>query len=378
MSLRPPAKKVGVLHGGLSLVRQLVRTNRGVQSFVSDHDTIVTKGDFVVANYPLVLPLSRVQVSREGLGRQVTVKWSDVSHEKYDRTDGKYHTIYTHVYDDNNPNIAFSLLFRNQADADSFQNTILTLSSQPIYAWFNSPETGYVYDVHDTEPNPRKYKAILLINTRLNWKYGDLFYMYRDTDFDYDHEQTRVRFPQIYYTDYISTHVDKLYKPEGVPQFSHCEKKLNNVPIDFNNDSVSRAFMSSLTNDFELIFSRRAYSITSKTPSRFGSNRSGKGPAEVQLWRKGNSTRLLTRWGESVEDKWMSMALEKTMTDLPKDSNRACFSRVEYDRGRKIDMANLVARDPRESSEAKKIGPLTITFSNFRGKLFYISSLQPS
>ena len=346
-----------------------MRVNHGVKSSVGYPYTEVPLGDFLIANPTLVLPLSRVQVSREGLARQVTIKWSDVSHEKYDRTDGKYHVIYTHVYDDNNPNIAFSLLFRNQADADAFQNTILTLSSQPVYDWANSPDAGYVYDIYDTEPNPKQYKAILLLVRRLHWTYGDLFYMYRDTDYDYDHDRTSVRFPQIYYTDYISSHVDKLYKPEGPPQFSHCEKKLNNVPVDFNDGPVSRSFMSSLTNDYELVFSRRAYSIASKAPSRFGSNRSGKGPAEVQLWRKGNSVRLVSRWGDSVEDRWMSMALEKVAIDLPKDSNRACLSKVEYDRGRKIDMANLIARDPRESSEAKKIGPLTITFSNFRGTL---------
>ena len=43
------------------------------------------------------LPLSRVQVNRQGLPRQATVKWSDCCHEKSDRTDGNYNTVCVHL-----------------------------------------------------------------------------------------------------------------------------------------------------------------------------------------------------------------------------------------------------------------------------------------
>ena len=43
----------------------------------------------------LFLPLSRVQINREGLPRQAVIKWSDCTHEKSDRTDGNYNTVCT-------------------------------------------------------------------------------------------------------------------------------------------------------------------------------------------------------------------------------------------------------------------------------------------
>ena len=41
----------------------------------------------------LFLPLSRVQVNRQGLARQAMIKWSDCCHEKSDQTDGNYNTV---------------------------------------------------------------------------------------------------------------------------------------------------------------------------------------------------------------------------------------------------------------------------------------------
>ena len=316
----------------------------------------------------LVFPLSRVQISREGLTRQVIIKWSDCSQEKYDTTDGDYHPIYTHVYNDNNPNLAFGLLFRSQAEADDFERTVLHLSPPPIHSWSSGPDSGCVYEIEDCEPKPKTYKAIVLIHQRLSWKYSDLFYTYRDTDYDYDRSHLRIRFPQLYYTDYISTHVDKLYKPDEPPHFSHCEKKFNHVPIDFTDEIVSQDFMSSLSTDYRLVFSRRANYINTKAPSLFGSAKNNKGAAEVQLWRKGNSTRLVSRWGDSVEEKWMSMWVARDAMNLPRDNNRAMLARVEYEKGRKIDMANMMARDPRDVADGKKTGPITIVFDSVRGK----------
>lgn len=43
------------------------------------------------------LPLSRVQVNRQGLPRQAMIKWSDCCHEKSDRTDGNYNTVCVHL-----------------------------------------------------------------------------------------------------------------------------------------------------------------------------------------------------------------------------------------------------------------------------------------
>ena len=324
------------------------------------------------------LPLSRVQIRREGIARQCTIKWSDCTHEISDKTDGSYNRVYTYVYDDSNPNIALSLLFRGSQDAADFENTVLQLSYSSIFESTSGASTHYVYNVSDTEPNPKNYKALILTHTYFDWKYSELFYMYRDTDFQYDRSSLRVRFPLVYYTDYISTHVDKLYKPplEDPPHFSHCEKKVGNTPIDFDDETVAMQFMSSLTSAQTLVFSRRVHYITTKAPSRFGGTKSNKGTAEVQLWLKGNSVRLISRWEDKVEDKWLSFAVPRDGLDHKKDSNRASLPKVEYDRGRKVDMANLVARDSRDKKEEqRKVGFVTIAFESVRGKVMFCANL---
>ena len=375
MSLRLLVRKVGVRRGDWSSPLRLANGDLSAGNSVS---AFIER---LVPNlHNLVLPLSRVQITRDGVERQATVKWSDCSHEKSDRTDGNYNKIYSYVYDDNNPNIALSLLFGKTTDATEFEETILHLSLPPVYAWSNGVRSRYVYDITDTEPNFKNYKACLLQHSHSNWKYSELFYMYRDTDYQYDRSALRIRFPQVYYIDYISTHVDKLYKPpsDQKPHFSHCEKRLNNAPIDFDDKSASEAFISSLTAGHELIFSRRAHSITTRAPSRLKSSKSNKGNAEVQLWRKGNFIRLVSRWDDRVEDKWMSMVIPRAGLNHTKYDNRASLPEVEYDRGRVIDMANMVARNPREKAEGKRTGPITIAFELVRGESFGKPCRYPS
>ena len=317
----------------------------------------------------LFLPLSRVQIRREGLARQLTVKWSDCTHEKSDKTDGNYNKIYNYVYDDSNPNIALQLLFRNSQDATAFEQTVLHLSIAPIFPT-SGTASRFVYDIADTEPNPKNYKGLLLIHTRFDWRYSELFYMYRDTDYQFDRLTLRVRLPQVYYTDYISTFVDKLYKPPSgePPRFSHCEKRVGNTPLDFDDEPDAFGFMSALTGNHELIFSRRAHYITTKPPKKFSGTKSNKGTAEIHLWLKGNSVRLVSRWEDKVEDKWMSMQVPRDGLAHSKDTNRASLPKIEYDRGRKVDMANLVARDSRDKEMGKKVGPVTIAFESVRGQ----------
>ena len=320
----------------------------------------------------LFLPLSRVQIRRDDLARQLTMKWSDCTHEKADKTDGSYNKVYSYVYDDSNPNIALQLLFRNSQDATDFERTVLQLSIPPILFTPDPNPNRFIYNISDTEPNPKSYKALLLTQTRFGWRYSELFYMYRDTDFQFDRSALRVRFPQVYYTDYVSTFVDKLYKPPGdePPRFSHCEKLVGNIPLDFDNETAAFGFFSALTSNHELIFSRRAHYITTKPPKKFGSTKSSKGSAEVQLWLKGNSVRLVSRWDDKVEEKWMSVQVPRGGLAPSKDTNRACLPKVEYDRGRKVDMANLVARDSRDKEAGRKTGPVTIAFESVKGGLY--------
>ena len=332
----------------------------------------------------LFLPLSRVQIRRDGLARQVTIKWSDCSHQLPDQTDGNYNPVYTYVYDDSSPNIALSLSFRNMAAATEFENIVLHLSHAPTHSFTDNNILYNIYPVIDKEPNPKNYKALLFTRSISDWKYSELFYMYRDTDYVYDRHTLRVRFPQVYYTDYISTHVGRLSGPNmdtEAPHFSHCERKLNTTSVQFESEASSFSFMSALTSGHELVFSRRAHSII-KAPGRLlsiGSSKSNKGPPEVQLWRKSSpssSICLISRWDDRVEDKWISMTIPRSMADGGvgvmgrgghRDSNRITIEKAPYERGRQIDMAGLIARNPREKENAKKMGSLIIAFETVRG-----------
>lgn len=312
------------------------------------------------------MPMGRVQVSRDEHSRQVLIKWSDTCQERSGKTDGNYNPLYSYVYDDNSPNIGLSLNFRSQQVAEEFEKAVLNLSIQPTFSWSQTNSSGLVYDVSDTGAEQKQYKAIQLFRTRLTWKYCDLYYLYRDTDYVYDHSNLRVRFPQINHTDYISSHVDKLYRADAPVVFSHCAKKLANMQADFSDEATLRSFMSSLT-PYELLFSRRALSLIAKGKSLFGSKKSKKGDAEVQIWRKGNSIQLTARWDDEVPDKWFTMPVVSGKIDPSKDSNQAGFPSAEYSRGTMIDLANIVSRSPKSASMARKEGSVTITFKSVRG-----------
>ena len=137
--------------------------------------------------------------------------------------------------------------------------------------------------------------------------------------------------------------------------------------MEFDDETTCMEFLSALTRDHALIFSRRVLFIITKPLPRFGSAKSSKGAAEVQLWQKGKSIRLLSRWNDKVEEKWLSMSVPRGELNHKQGSNRASFPQIEYERGRKIDMANLVARDSREKTQAKKAGPITIAFESVKG-----------
>ncbi|KAI9846413.1 MAG: hypothetical protein M1837_004004 [Sclerophora amabilis] len=347
------------------------------------------------------LPLSRVQVSKDNSSRQMLMKWSDCTHEVI-QTDGSWNNMYSYVYDDANPNVAICLQFCTEQEALDFEKSILRLSLQPVYEWSMGLDERFVYNVCDIEPDPKSYKALMITHCHMNWKYSELFYsecpvllegyvnhevaerlvVYRDTDYQYSHARTSARFPQVYYTDYVSNHVEKLYKPptDAQPLFSHCTKKVGFKLIEFEDENVAQQFMNSLTSNYALLFSRRVHWITTKPPPRFGSTKSSKGNSEVQLWRKGQSTKLVSRWEDTIDDKWMTMTIPRTTDGLRnmKDSNRAILPKTEYERGRLIDMANLVARSPREASVAKKIGPVTIAFESVRDREEFVEALEGS
>ena len=270
------------------------------------------------------------------------------------------------------------LRFRTQADATDFEQVILKLSLPPVFEWSTGPNMNYVYNIEDTEPNPKEYKGILLQHTRMNWKYSEFFFMFRDGDYQYNRERLSIWLPNLYYPNYVSTHVDKLFQPDPAKpvRFSHCEKKIGNCPIEFEDEAISQKFMSALTPNHQLLFSRRITFLNNKKPTTKFWNQGGwqsKGPTEIQIWRKGSGFRLLSRWAteKADKDRWVTMSLPRTGIDmLQKGSNLAVLPVREYERGRKIDMANLVARDARDPHKDKLQASFTISFETFKGKFW--------
>lgn len=311
------------------------------------------------------LPLSWVQINQEGLARQVVVRWSDCANEKQ-RSGGNYDTRWDYVYDRHKPNHAFRLLFHNQDNAATFVETVLHLSNTRLHDWESSVSSGVIYSISDGEPTPKQYRAVQVVYRNVEWKYSEVFYIYGETDFDKNSLQ--IRFPQANLVDYISNHVDKLYKPTAgaPPQFSYCEKKVQPTTISFNDEVSAQSFLSALSSGYELLFSRRALYVTTKAPSRFKSTKSNKGAAEVQLWRQGTTTRLVSRWGDVVEDKWLTMTLPNEGVNSARDSNRASLPGVLYERGKLIAMVGLVARHPREEP-GRRSGCVTVVFESSKG-----------
>lgn len=308
------------------------------------------------------------------------VRWSDCTYEANNKTDGNYNKVYSYIYKENAPNIALSLCFRNVGDADAFETAILRLPSTPIFSWPSTiSPTHFVHTVSDTGENTKNYRAILLIRTRHGWRYSALLYVYRDTDFQYARatKQYQLQFHQAYFTHYISNHFGHTFLPKEPPHFEKCEKllcsqksdSLDDSLIEFDDEVDCMRFLSSLGSGHQMIFSRRASFISTKRPSRFrfGSINSNKGPADVQLWQKGNSVRLLTRWVHGVEDKWMSMTVPPQGMDRQGGSYRASLPNVDYQRGRKVNMSNMEATDPSNRADGKKSGPIIIGFETAVG-----------
>lgn len=331
-----------------------------------------------------VLPLSGVQLKRESDSQHAAIaKWSDCTYEIKGSTDGNYNNIYSYIYKETAPNIALSLCFRNLADADAFETATLRLHSTPILSLPSTiSPTHFVHTVYDTGENARRYRAIVTIRTRSGWRHSSLLYVYRDTDFKYTranarvNKQFRLQFHQAYYTHYVSNHFGYTFVPKEPTHFKECEKRLcsqkfdslDDGLIEFDEEGDCFRFLSSLSNDHRLIFSRQASFISTKRRSKisFGVINS-KGPADVQLWQKDNSVRLLTRWVHEVEDKWMSMTVPPEWMDRQGVSNSASLPKVDYERGRKINMSKMEATDPRNKADGKKTGPITIGFGTADG-----------
>lgn len=316
----------------------------------------------------LFMPLSGIQINRGNMSRQVVLQWSDTCQARSDKTDGSYNTLHSYVYDDTAPNIGVGLQFHSYLEAWDFEKAVLEMNFRPEFSWSQPCGSGLVYNVVDAGTEHKQYKAVLVFRTRASWRYSDLYYIYRDADYEYDHSLFRIHFPRIYSTDYISTHVDQLYHPETPVNFSHCDKKTSQTTIEFGNDLVARSFLSSLSPLYELLYSRRIQSLSTKGNSLFGFQMSGKRSAEIQLWRRGTAFQFAARWDDSDSDKWLTISVPSEFIDFSKENTRLTLPRLPYLRGMTLDMMNVMARSPKNSNAKKKEGAISISFQISEGQ----------
>lgn len=158
--------------------------------------------------------------------------------------------------------------------------------------------------------------------------------------------------------------------------FSHCEQKLSQAIIEFNNETVSRSFLSALSPLYELQYSRQVQSLTTKKKSLFGSKKSSKGGAEIQLWRRGNGFQLAVRWSDRVPENWLTMTLSSDCSESVRENDKVVFPKMAYTRGTTLDMMNILARSPKSNTVGNREGSVCITFRKNKGELLEFSVVE--
>ncbi|RAK95033.1 uncharacterized protein BO80DRAFT_498065 [Aspergillus ibericus CBS 121593] len=319
------------------------------------------------------MPLSHVQVSRTKTAGLVLLKWSDTGQERSGKTDGNYHPLFSYVYDSSNPNIGIGIQFRSEEQADALEKAILGRNIKPVFTWSQTKSSGQVYDVVDAALDGKRYKAVMLCRTRGEWKQCGLHYLYRDMDYVYEHSTLRVKFPHALNATYISSHVDQLYRADQRVFFSHCEKELREVVVEFHDEHVLRAFMTSLASSHELIFSRRANSLMTKEKLLFGPKKSVKGYSQVQLWRDAETLRLAARWNDHIMDRWLTMTIPPG--ELTRSGNLISFPSSSYSRGMILNMSKIAAGSAKNLSREHKTGPITILFPDIKDREEFVAAI---
>ncbi|GLB06850.1 hypothetical protein AtubIFM57258_002168 [Aspergillus tubingensis] len=318
------------------------------------------------------MPLSHVQVSRTTASGFTLLKWSDTGQERSSKTDGNYHPLFTYVYDGSNPNIGLGIQFRSQEAVEELEKAVLGLSQKPAFTWSQAKSSGQVYEVADIAPDEKRYKAVMICRTRAEWKQCSLHYLFRDMEYLYDHSNLRVRFPRALFATYISSHVDQLYRADGRVFFSHCEKEFKDMTVEFHEERVLMAFMSSLASTYKLVFSRRATSLTTKEKLLvLGPRKSVKGDSQVQLWRDGNTIRLAARWSDRITDRWLTMTIPPS--EPSRAGNLVSFPPSSYSRGMVLNMTKIASGAAKNQNREHKTGPITITFPNLKDREEFVA-----
>jgi hypothetical protein len=246
------------------------------------------------------------------------------------------------------------------------------------FSWSQPGSSGCVYDILDSGIEHTQYKAALVFRNRTSWRCSDLYFIYLDADYSYDHSSHSICLPRVYCTEYISTHTDQLYQPESPVTFSHCEKKTAQTTIEFGSEIVARSFLSSLSPLYELLYSRRVQTVSTKANSLLGFQKLGKGSVEAQLWCRGTTFQLAARWDDTVLDKWLTLTIPSDFIDSSKENGRVILPRLPYLRGTALDMINVMARSPKNPNVKNKDAAVSISFQDSEGESTGETSSQSS
>lgn len=126
----------------------------------------------------------------------------------------------------------------------------------------------------------------------------------------------------------------------------------------------------------ELVFSGRASYIATDTSFFRSSKSKSKGRAEVLLWKRRNEMRFLSRWGDLVDDKWISMRIDRKDFQYASTENKVTFDRAVYQKGTLLDIANLEAVRPKEKERGTKQGSLIVHFESSREREEFVAVVE--
>ncbi|CAZ85639.1 unnamed protein product [Tuber melanosporum] len=332
------------------------------------------------------LPLSGVQVRSDG-AQKLTVRWSDCG-QRVSAADGSFNELISYVYNEEKPNRCLGLGFGSIDDANSFEEVVSKLTLREKYRWDSTQESRYIYSIRNPTDNAERFKGLLIRHRGFEWRYSEVFYLPRDLDFELKDKGHRLRLLKAYYTNYVSDHVGKYLdlEPGKQPKFSRCEKKIDSVNLCFGTIEDAQGLLRHIADRWELKFARQIARVSYKPTNQRSFFRvatsSGFGPADLSLWKRGDTQRLVIRRSSPSSSAELYLTAVLRM-DFDHDFEKMVIEKnVEIAKGELVDIATMEAvsggTGSRGGVSVKAGQTLTIEFATVRDMEALAEVLQPS
>ncbi|KAG0125620.1 hypothetical protein HOY82DRAFT_616354 [Tuber indicum] len=385
------------------------------------------------------LPLSGVQVRSDG-AQKLTVRWSDCG-QRVSAADGSFNELISYVYNEEKPNRCLGLGFGSVDDANNFEEVVSKLTLREKYRWDSTQESRYIYSIRNPTDNAERFKGLLIRHRGFEWRVAVprskgksrnwesealenmegagyyftgrfltsnfhfcagapslYFYLFfsptkssevpRDLDFELKDKGHRLRLLKAYYTNYVSDHVGKYLdlEPGKQPKFSRCEKKIDSVNLCFGNIEDAQGFLRHVADRWELKFARQIARVSYKPTNQRSFFRvatsSGFGPADLSLWKRGDTQRLVIRRSSPSSSAELYLTAVLRM-DFDHDFEKMVIEKnVEIAKGELVDIATMEAvgggTGSRGGVSVKAGQTLTIEFATVRDMEALAEVLQPS